>query len=314
MLIKQTRVRTLKGKADHVKIGSQVVIGSVLVPDLVPRLRAIGFMDGANVGDRLLPAGIGPISRFNAHGARIVHRDQPKETAYRSVEWHWQEFRGPYRTVEMSKIVDVPYKRYPRTQIPPPSIELAISMTADGQRVLVSPLLQFQGVNDASLIHVVNLLLEITGYCQIFTAQLGELIQSPIRRLNWQVLPSGQRSWAELRPTLAKIINRAKKGNQRVIEHRMETINSYSPDFVAIGLAGFAGYVVFGFPAKKLFVLESIYTGNATYVFGERWEELSKLTKVQVIEGGFHKARIVHRDGWERRIRALIRIDPVSPR
>jgi hypothetical protein len=314
MLIRQTRIRNLKGKADHFTIGTQIVIGAILVPDLISRLKSIGFTEGMNVGDRLLPAGIGPISRFNAYGGSVVHKDQPKETAYRSVEWHWKEFRGRNHTEEMSKIVEVPYQRYPRTEIPPPSIELTIAMTADGQRILVAPAMKFRGVHDSNLIHAVNLLLEIIGYCQLFTSQLGEVIQSPIRRLNWSLLPAGQRSWAELRPALTKVINRAKEGNRPVIEHRMEAINSYSPDFVAIGLAGFAGYVVFGFPARKLFVLESIYSGNATYVFGEKWEELSRLTKVQVLDGNLQLDRIVHREGWERRIRTLLRNDPVNPR
>jgi hypothetical protein len=293
MLIRQTRIRNLKGKADHFTIGTQIVIGAILVPDLISRLKSIGFTEGMNVGDRLLPAGIGPISRFNAYGGSVVHKDH---------------------TEEMSKIVEVPYQRYPRTEIPPPSIELTIAMTADGQRILVAPAMKFRGVHDSNLIHAVNLLLEIIGYCQLFTSQLGEVIQSPIRRLNWSLLPAGQRSWAELRPALTKVINRAKEGNRPVIEHRMEAINSYSPDFVAIGLAGFAGYVVFGFPARKLFVLESIYSGNATYVFGEKWEELSRLTKVQVLDGNLQLDRIVHREGWERRIRTLLRNDPVNPR
>jgi hypothetical protein len=59
-----------------------------------------------------------------------------------------------------------------------------------------------------------------------------------------------------------------------VIRHRFETINGYNPDFVGVGQAGFRGYVIFGLTEKNLFVCESIYTGNATYVFDKRWEEL----------------------------------------
>lgn len=314
MLIRQTRVRSLKGKVARIKIGTDVVVGARLVPDLMPKLKRIGFPEDANVGDAVLPAGIGPVSRFNAHGMYIIHKDKPKETAYRTVEWHWKEFRGRYDTEDMSKLVDVPYERYPRTDVSPPSVELKIAMTADGQRVLVAPPMKFNGVDDESLIHVVNLFLEVVGYCKILTADLGEVIQAPLRRLNWKLLPTGKRSWKQLRPDVAEVIKRAPNGNQPVIEHRMETINSYGPDFVAIGLAGFAGYVVFGFTERKLFVLESIYTGNATYVFGDQWENLSKLTKMQVLDNNLHLDRIIHRDGWDRRIRNLLRVDPVRPR
>lgn len=314
MLIRQTRVRSLKGKVSQLKVGTDVVVGARLVPNMMPELQQIGFPPDANVGDAVLPAAIGPITGFNTLGGYIVHKDRPKETAYRTVEWHWTEFRGPYDTEEMSKMVDVPYERYPRTEISPPSVELKIAMTADGQRVLVAPPMKFSGVNDKPLIHVVNLFLEIVGYCQILTTNLGEVIQAPIRHLNWKLLPAGKRTWAQLRPDIADVIKRARGGNQPVIEHRLEVINSYEPDFVAIGLAGFAGYVVFGFTTKNLFVFESIYTGNATYVFGDQWENLSKLTKVQVLDNKLHRDRIIHRDGWDHRIRNLLRVDPIRPR
>jgi hypothetical protein len=306
-MIQLKRIRSLKGKLPRVKVGTPVVVGARLVPDLMPKLQRVGFSDGANVGDAVLPTGIGPVSRFNAEGGIIVHRDRPMETAYRQVDWHWTEFRGRYDSEERSKIVDVPYKRYPRTDVNPPSLELKIAMTADGQRVLVAPQINFKSDDDKELIHAVNLVLEILGFCEFFTANLGELIRAPLRRLNWTLLPSGKRTWKELRPKVLDVIKRAEEGNQPVIEYRLEAVNSYGPNFVAIGVAGFAGYVVFGFTDRKLFVFESVYTGNATYVFGDQWENLSRLTKMQILDNRLHRARVVHRQGWDDRIRSLLR-------
>jgi hypothetical protein len=307
MIIQQKRIRTLKGKLRSIRKGSRLVLGGRFLPSLLPRLRAIGFPDVANVGDAVLPAVIGPATGFNAVGGVIIHRDQPKETASRMVEWHWKEFRGPYDTEEMSKFVDVPYERYPRTDVPPPSVELKIAVTADGQRVLVSPPLTFTSDDDKDLIHAVNLVLEVLGFCEIFTSNLDEIILAPLRRLNWKLLPPGKRPWKQLRPDVLAVITRAKEGNQPVIEHRLEAINGYGPDFVAIGLAGFAGYVVFGFTSRSLFVCESIYTDNATYVFGDDWEKLSKLTKMQVLDNRLHRDRIIHRVGWDDRLRSILR-------
>jgi hypothetical protein len=307
MIIQQKRVRTLKGKLPGTRKGSQLVVGARLFPALTSRLRAIGFPEDANVGDAVLPAVIGTITQFNAHGGVLIHRDQPKETAYRMVEWHWKEFRGRYDTEDMSKFVDVPYERYPRTEIPPPSVELKIAVTADGQRVLVSPPMTFTSNDDENLIHVVNLVLEVVGFCEIFTANLEAIILAPLRRLNWKLLPPGKRPWKQLRPDVMQVISRAKKGNRPVIEHRLEAINAYGPDFVAVGLAGFAGYVVFGFTERNVFVFESIYMDNATYVFGDNWENLSKLTKMQVLDNNLHHDRIYHRVGWDDRIRVLLR-------
>lgn len=306
MIIQQHRIQSLKGKLNGLKTGTKVVIGARLVPDMMPQLWKIGFPDSAKVGDAVLPAIIGPRTRFNANGGTVIHRDQPKETAYRQVEWHWTEFRGRDDSEEMSDIRDVPYKRYPRTPIHPPSIELKIAMTADGQRVLVAPPKTFNEDGDKELIHVVNLLLEVLGFCEVFTTDLGTVIQAPLRRLNWRLLPSGHRTWEQLRPDVREVIERATKGNQPVIEHRLELINRYEPDFVAIGLAGFAGYVVFGFTPRNLFVFESIYSGNATYVFGDQWERLSRFSKAEVLDNSLHHARFLHHEGWNNNIQSLL--------
>jgi hypothetical protein len=313
MLIQQTRVRTLKGRLGPTRKGSKLVIGARLVPSLVPLLVKAGFPQDFKIGDGLLPAAIGPVSLFNAEGGFIVHRDKPMETAYRQVEWEWEQWHGQ-DTVTNSKIVDVSYQRYPRTEIKPPSIELKVAVTADGQRVLVAPPMTYMSDDDKHLTHVVNLFLEILGFCEVFTADLGEIIKAPLRRLNWKLLPEGKRPWKEVRADIKEVVKRAPQGNQPVIEHRLEEINKYEPDFVAIGQAGFAGYVVFGFTKRDLFLFESIYFGNATYVFGDQWESLSKLTKVQVLDNNLHKDRVVHRKGWESHIRKLLGSTPDRPR
>ena len=94
--------------------------------------------------------------------------------------------------------------------------------------------------------------------------------------------------------------------NQVVITYRLTTITDFEPEFVAIGRAGFSGYLIFGFPKKNLFVLESLYSGNATYVFAEKWEGLSKLTKAEILQGKLQKDRIIHRENWESQINNIL--------
>ena len=79
------------------------------------------------------------------------------ETAYRQIEWHWTEWHGRYDSVEQSKIVDIPYQRYPRTFIPPPSIELVVTTTIRGATVIVGPSVEFHSDNEQSLLHIINL-------------------------------------------------------------------------------------------------------------------------------------------------------------
>jgi hypothetical protein len=53
-------------------------------------------------------------------------------------------------------------------------------------------------------------------------------------------------------------------------------------------------------------VVESAHYGNATYIFGEDWARLSQMTKAEIIEGGLHRERIIHREGWEGEMRRVL--------
>lgn len=307
MGISQKRIRSLSRHLTHVRRESTIVLAvddSVLDEDILQR---IGFTGDVSDADAVLPSvDFGPTSRFNAEGKVKIHKDRPMETAYRQVEWTWEEWNGPYDRVEKSKIVDVPYMRYPRTRVPPPGIELTIRKRVNGSSLVVSPAFVYGKSPDDVIVHTINLFLEIFGQCDVLSEALEEIICAPVRRLNWEVLPEGQHPWNNLRPRVKRVIDGRPEGNKPVIEHRLETINSHGPTFVAIGQAGFRGYLIFGFPEKKLFVLESAYTGNATYVFAEDWEHLSQLTKAQILSDGAQEDRIIHREGWDSHIARLL--------
>jgi len=272
-----------------------------------PVLDRIGFAPEKSIGDSVLPTSdFGPVSRYNTDGKLVIHKDKPKETAYRQAEWHWQEWRGRHATEEQSRIVDVPYERYPRTFIPPPSIELTIGKTAAGRLAILSPRIEFNASNKNSITHIINLFLEIFGRCEVFSDSLEEMVSSPLRRLNWRILPPGKYPWPKLKSQIDRLLQYATKGNRKVIEYRLWVINSYAPAFHAIGQAGFRGYIVFGFPDRNLFFLESMYFGNATYVFAENWETLSKMTKAEILSQDLHVDRIIHRQGWQQRVHQLL--------
>lgn len=113
--------------------------------------------------------------------------------------------------------------------------------------------------------------------------------------------------WEQLSKQLEPLVNLAKEGNRPFILHRLEKVYSYNPDFTAVGTAGFKGYVIMGFPSKNTFACESIYYGNATYIFAEKWEDLSKRTKAEILNANLQKDRIIHRvNQWDKRIEKLL--------
>jgi len=304
MIIQKTRIRNLERYLKGVPGDEQFTFASRVTPEIEQKLSRMGFSEEWTDGESLLPpASAGPSCRKNAEGWLIVHRDQPKETAYREFLWSWTEYHGPYE-YEESRIVEQPYQRYPRTQVTPPAIEIATSTTDSGRVVVLSR--SFSRVEEQDAILGVNVLLELFGEAEVLHADLSSVIPQEVQRLNWEVLPSGEHPWSHLQPAVKDVLDQQGERKRPVFENRWSTIASYKPDFTAVGRAGFSGYLIFGFPDRDLYILESAYYGNATYVLDRNWETLSTLTKAELLHNSLHRERIVHRDGWARCIDEIL--------
>lgn len=268
----------------------------------------IGFKLPLQTGQMVLPSpSFGPVSRFNALGKKIKRKDLPMETAYRTVEWHWEEWHGPYERVPKSRFVDVPYQRYPREEVSPPSEELKIIEKNDKLYVSSRILKNTADKNGQKrILHLANLFLEVFGEVEIVNQNLESYYSPKEVKLNWQILPPGEYPWEKVLEKLKPLVQQLPEGNRPWAWHRIDKIKTYRPDFHAVGTGGFRGYVVFGFTNKDIYVLENIRYGNATYVFNEDWEDLSKLTKAEVIESESALERIIHRASWTNRIDRLL--------
>jgi hypothetical protein len=304
MLIRGSRIRSIARWFWAAQEGQVLVLGLTQLERFSSRLREVGFAATLNDGDTILPAAQGPVSMFNAEGAYLVHRDMPMETAYRQVEWSWTEWHGQDR-IEQSRIVDVPYPRYPRTLIPPPSVEFTVVSDNSGKQLLLTEPIVFGAKTGDRILHTVNLFLELFGECSVLDKDFQLVHQPTLVNLNWTVLPQGKMPWEQLRKELRPIVERQPTGNQPVIQHRLGAIHARGPEFVAVGRGGFYGYVVFAFPQRRLYILECVHFGNATYVFGDDWEKLSQMTKAEILTDRLQKARLIHREGWNKALAAL---------
>ncbi|MFN9470995.1 hypothetical protein [Acidovorax sp.] len=284
----------------HLQPSELYVLGLVVHPGVEARLLSLGYDVPLVPGQRVLaPARKGPASRRNAEGFNVIHRDQPKETAYRQTLWTWTQYSGRNSTQEMSKLVDVPYKRYPRTKILPYSIELEIKVRDDGQKYVVAGPFTNDEADTVLATNTANMMRETLGGFEVLDKQLSSWVSAPIRRLNWQLLPPGRNVWDSAVPALERAIESAPAGNRGVLRARLSAVGAKKPDFVAVGMGGFDGYAVFGFVREKLCVLESPHINNATYVLPmESWEKVSQMTKAEILSAGAHTARIVHTRSW----------------
>lgn len=309
--------KKLRSIGNHLKPFTPSQAFYVVLTDLKDRLddvAKVGFSIPLVLGEQLLPSGeFGIASRRNADGEEIVHKDQPLETHYRQREWIWKEFRGRYDYVERSKIVDVPYKRYPRSWKKPHGVELQIRTAPTDTLVIVAGPFRSGEVDEELLLNTVHMFVELFGECRLVKEDLAEVKQTPIRRLNWEVLPPGKYPWVRAESAVDHVIRTVSVGDQAVLRERVKTITAFEPDFIAVGRNGFSRYVVYGWDRHELYVLESTEVNNATYVLKKNWEAISAMTKAQVLDDGVHHARLVHRGTWWKAIGDLMRTEGILP-
>jgi hypothetical protein len=302
ILIGNTRLRSLERHLYYVEPGSQVVVGLTNLDPLADQLVAAGFPAGLEPGSKLLPVADGPVGRFNAEGRWESHRDEPKEIYYVSFEWEWQLWDGTSR----SETVYQERERYPRTWIEAPAVELEIAVGPDGTPVLVTAPLDYVDANHPALLHRINLLRELFGSAEILTSDLEQYVRVEVQQLNWELLPAGEMPWPQLRAHVKPLIDTMGIRKGPAAERRLKLLTEEGePNQAGVGLAGFRGYIAFDFGENR--VLESLYYGNATYVFDSEWEALSQLSKAEIIRGDLAKARIIHRENWAEEVRQWLK-------
>lgn len=260
------------------------------------RLREVGFPERLEVGHALLPAGLGPRSRFNADGQERVRLDRPRERVSRLAWARWLEHHGDERR-EVRGVRARSYQRFPRARVPAPQLDLRVCRARSGRLVVATEPLA-RGADDARLLHAVNLLLELFGECVLLDEATRPLDRGPERRLDWET----RRPAEALASALAAMPERAR----RVAEHRLGHLDRLAPDFRAAGRGGFRDCAVFGFARHGRMVVEDLRSSGATYVTSRGWGELSRLSKGALLDEVARDGVVRHTAGWEERLRAAL--------
>lgn len=263
------------------------------------RLREIGFSDELEAGLSILPAVEGKISEFNARGREAIHKDKPKEPQARMVFATWNDWHGyPHSGIQIRN-----YMVYPREHIDGPEERVMLLNSVNGL-VAASAEMTVGEFEGARALHVVNLFLEYFGECELFGKDISPIAK--VKRVNWKIFPPGEYPWDKVKGKIQEATRKLSDSERPVIEYRISRITKYSPDLVAIGNGGFDEYFVFGFQSKNLFVLESAHLDNATYILKSDWQELSQLTKREILKGGLHQHRLIHSGTWGGKLHGIL--------
>jgi len=311
MKIIKKRIYSLNNNLPKNFFGKTIIPAIILDANLDKKtIVNLGFTETMAIGERILPMPVGPVSKFNSDGREIPDKTKSKETKYREIEWCWDQWAGRDRTERVCDFRMVPYKRWQRIFIDPPAIELTIAKRENDKIYITTPNTIVSEKDQTDALHKINLILDIFGACDVLDENQAPIINTT-KNLNWTILPSGKRPWLEQKKLIQPFIDLVKNRQVKpVVESRFEDINKLQPEFTAVGNQGFSGYIVFGFPVKNIYILESAFYGNAIYVFSENWENLSRKTKAEIINASLQVDRITHngeRTNWLKKLRDLLK-------
>nr|NJM04138.1 hypothetical protein [Desulfobacula sp.] len=268
-------------------------------PPLMEQLAGkVGFDGIPSEGDSILPVANGPATGFNAHGKEIIRRDLPIETRSRMIHTSWQDWHGQTHYGIQTRN----YEAYPRELIPPPE-EFVTAMRKDGHVVAASRIIECDET-EADIVHLLNVFLECFPSFEIVQPDLTK--PTKVRKLAWKILPQGQYPFERARQALEDYLQKLSEDNRATATERIRAITRHSPDFIAVGLGGFSDYVVFGFIGRRRYVLESPNTGNATYIFRNDWETVSRLSKREILQENIEEARLIHNSRWYKAVSEVI--------
>jgi len=305
MIITQKSIRSAERYLNSMTSNKVKIIVEIR-PELLNALNFAGYSKPYSEGDTILPNAIGSVSSFNADGRYIKLKDLPKEPRYiTTAEWTWKQWCGRGETKTITESRDIYKDCYQRKFYSPPSLELTL-IKLNGQLFVVSQEFKVNKIKAELFKHAINLFLELFGECEIRRHDLTSFTPTHIKRVNWSILPPGKYPWDKVQKHVKNIVKDKHTKYSNVILDRQNTLSNYKPDEVYVGNGGFRSYVAYIFKAKKLVVLESVQTDNATYIFGDDWKQVSMLTKAEILENMLQKNRLIHSKGWETRLKIIL--------
>lgn len=254
-----------------------------------------------NRNESILPKAVGSASRFNANGRFVLLKTKPKEERYiRTIQWSWKEWGNDEIQTAFK---DIYRECYQRDYILPPSFTISL-MELDGEDYYCLGPLEYNKKNEESIIHAINLFLEIFGEYQISIN--GQLLKTKLKSVSWTLLPVGKYPFEEIEGHLRRIIGESPRVIP-VITDRQKFLLDLEPKEVIIGQGGFSNYMAY--KIDSFVILESIKIDNAMYVFKGKWTEVSKLTKKEIIQGKLAHKRIIHTTDWKEKLKKTLGIE-----
>lgn len=241
-----------------------------------------------------VPSQKGSVTRVNQKGKFIRKSPEEKEIVIRHIDY-----------VRKRDRVRVQYNRkyniYVKELLHKYNVGFNFLTNEHGQQIVVSDKLYYSKKDSLKGTHIANMFNEIFNDFEVFDNKLNPAIHFNTK-FDEIILPSGKLDNSNNLDELIEIGGRFSSNEQdnKAYQKRLKVLKDYNPDIRGKGSNGFYGYIVFGFSDLDIVILETMYAGNATYVFSsQNFEEHVVKDKQTVLQNKLHKARFFHHNNWE---------------
>ncbi|MFF2399205.1 hypothetical protein [Streptomyces goshikiensis] len=301
----RAKIAQLAGDSYQVGVRRHYSVGDVEAGALSHM--GIGVENGSlEVPTEALPPGNrGRFSRWNLAGRVVRRADLPKVERTWGIETpNFGDWSKGSHTINFTRLVYQTEIAFGQ-QIP---IVMGVDHQPNGEVDIafrVDQTFSRKDTSDRDLIFALSLLQENVGAVDVVESARTTSDWLATMPVDWEFLPVGSRD--DMLAEVARHVGAGSSGERKgALEERMGALLDLSPINLVYGMSGFQRYLGAQF-TSDLVVFENVQYGNALYVMYERWEELSKKSRIELLAGpgrGFE--RIPHRRGWEGRLRYAV--------
>jgi hypothetical protein len=252
----------------------------------------------------------GRYCKRNRDGWSITRKDLPKisKTFYMGERPIFGDYSKGTFSMSVTRMV------FQKDFIAPPEITLSITLLRSYPRdtdevfvlkVVVNDVVDKSQDNfESRILFNINLLQENLFKSDVFESNASEAEFLKTVIIGWELLPLGNR---ELIETLIASGGGLSDLQQGTIRERYNFLESLNPMEWIKGVSGMRRYFGAKF-AENLVVLENMDYGNAIYVMFGNWEELSKLSRTDLLKKSNRDfERIKHNgSGWRTKLQMII--------
>lgn len=308
----------IQNKLDHIQSNEVIVATTVTLSEeeiLTGIYPALGIkLDSGELEfmtEQIPSKEFGRYCTRNNIGRTIVRKDLPKVN--KTIHLGERPIFGDWSKGSFS--LDVSRKVYQKETEKPRGyrlgIELLVEELLDSQRLFVFKVSVLDSLDKEDLgfkyefLYQLNILQECIGKADVFAANSANEEFLRVRTINWEIFPPGERD-----QDLVRIMSNLRKVTPEIkkeLTEKYDFLIGLNPQELLVGIHGLRGYFGAKF-SDNLVVFESLKYGHAIYVLYEDWQELSKLSRSEIIQLPDERFdRIRHTIGWKNKLSSLIK-------